>query len=88
MNYVRPAVRWPPGPLPAEREKNITIRRTAQGGFSLEFTHFLAPADDTGTPTALKHGASLPFRFRFARASHMQVKESHTEPQRHRAWEA
>ena len=34
---------------------------------ALEFTHFLAPADDTGTPTARKHGASLPFRFRLAR---------------------
>ncbi len=32
-DYVRPAVRWPSGHLPAERRQNIKIRPASQGGF-------------------------------------------------------
>ena len=33
LDYVRPAVRWPSGHLPAERGQNIKIRPASQGGF-------------------------------------------------------
>ena len=44
----------------------------------LEFTHFL-PLPTIPELRRLSNGASRPFRFRLARASHVQVKESHTE---------
>ena len=55
-----PAARCPPvcrgTTFPLRRNGKIIPHRAdgRKGGSALEFTHFLAPADDTGTPTARK----------------------------------
>ena len=52
--YVRPAVRWPPGLLSAEREKDITIRPVEQGGLlGMRFAAWRERTSDVGLQTSV-----------------------------------